>query len=358
MNTFIRFRLSVFLPVFSLLTCVFISGCSSRHTAWPESTPTDSAPANSAESELTNFNESETASENPNFTVVSGSHQIEALVCVPPLNFAELADSVSWLEIDRLADFVPFRVYREGSEFSAGRYSLYDADTNEEIAFPLDEDVETQAYLLEYAQPEHSYIVTVTTTDDDYQPIKLCFGIHTSPDPTENEIRFSPFTLEEVPDDYNRESALADGLIISESAFATSGDEQWKDFVETVNAGIPARILLGSYYTLDDTLNYDEAYYESIKDHYPHFEIMELTFDGKIYRCRSIIDDTLSVCRYRYLIRYEIDSDTSKPYECYMLTKISGLTWEEIENDRIPNAIFPKLDVWGIYLRYITETEN
>ncbi len=97
---------------------------------------------------------------------VSGDNYVPVLVCPSPLDtpLEDIKDTLSYLDIDPDADFLPFRVFSDGSELF-GHYALYDAETLESVDFIEPSGLAPQTYILENAVPGRSYIVLLAIGD-------------------------------------------------------------------------------------------------------------------------------------------------------------------------------------------------
>jgi len=72
-----------------------------------------------------------------------------------------------------------------------------------------------------------------------------------------------------VTDNFTLEDAKREGYVVIEDGDVTFGQEAWQNFVDLSSKKIPCKI---------------PEYYESIKDDYPKMYILELVYNGEIFR--------------------------------------------------------------------------
>ena len=104
--------------------------------------------------------------------VVSGGSVIPALVYTDDMSLEDIKKEVFWLSCSP-SDGVttPFDVYIDGQK-QYGQYGIYDAESFEALEFMHPSGLAPQTYILQNAEPGHSYIVTIDGGSE-----RICFGI-------------------------------------------------------------------------------------------------------------------------------------------------------------------------------------
>lgn len=177
----------------------------------------------------------------------------------------------------------------------------------------------------------------------------------------QKDVSISP-TLEELPDDYSLEQAKADGYVVMEDNDVTSGQDVFAEFVSTTSKGEAASVRIVNYYTLGDPANYDEEFYESIKDDYPKMFVHDLVFDGLSYTIRWYEEGEEIVKNYRYLMHYEGEIDSPyaiiKHYNYYVLIDDNTYTWDDIMFGMYSSQFGDYIDHFQVYSDYIYKDEE
>ena len=104
----------------------------------------------------------------------SGENVVPLTVFPEGTAIGNYATAVHWLNLEPGEDYVPFRTYKNGTEFR-GHYLVFDAKTYQELSYHVPSGLDPQTYLFQNADPEREYIVLVLTGeqgDDQY-----CFGV-------------------------------------------------------------------------------------------------------------------------------------------------------------------------------------
>jgi len=88
------------------------------------------------------------------------------------------------------------------------------------------------------------------------------------------------------------------------------------------------------YYPIGDSSNYDPEYYESIKDDYPKMYILELVYNGEIFRVSHYEGEELYESEFKYLVKYEGKAETPDAtytsFVRYVLVNDDKVTWDDI----------------------------
>ncbi len=159
--------------------------------------------------------------------------------------------------------------------------------------------------------------------------------------------------LDQLPDDYSYEDAVADGCVVFENSDVASGQSIWDAFLEKADAGNKASVRLAYYYTLDDPSRYAPEYYEEIKDDYPLLFVTDLTFDGSEYMIEEYEDGAPISRTFKYLMKYE-GAPSSKDalyysYLYYVLVNDDTVTWEDIERGMLSSVFGAAIDHYRVY---------
>ena len=141
--------------------------------------------------------------------------------------------------------------------------------------------------------------------------------------------------LQETTQEYTLEQAKSEKCLVHENGAVTYGKEYWSQFVTDTKKGEPKEIKLVSYYTLEDKVQYDAEFYESIKDEYPQLFVNDLKFNGTEYIYYDNSDGQVRVKKYKYLMKFEgkedeVNHDLYDSYIRYVLTNDNTLTLEAI----------------------------
>ena len=107
-------------------------------------------------------------------TVTSGVQTVPLTVFPEGTAVGNYRNAVHWLTVDPGEDSVPFRVYRDGVEFS-GHYLAFDAETYQELSYHVSSGLEPQTWLFQNADPTREYIVLMLTGEEGAD--QYCFGV-------------------------------------------------------------------------------------------------------------------------------------------------------------------------------------
>ncbi len=156
----------------------------------------------------------------------------------------------------------------------------------------------------------------------------------------------------QLPEDYNVEDAKSDGCVVFEDLQLTSGDEAWKQFLETAQAGKAASVRLANYYTLD-AQNISEEYYAEVKDEYPVLYVQDLSFDGENYRLYYTEGEKEYEYKYPYLVKFtgppNSSTATYSQYERYFLVRDKSVTFEQIQIGWLSSYTGNQVDCVAVY---------
>lgn len=140
--------------------------------------------------------------------------------------------------------------------------------------------------------------------------------------------------LKYVTDNFTLEDAKREGYVVIEDGDVTFGQEAWQNFVDLSSKKIPCKIRVVHYYPIGDSSNYDPEYYESIKDDYPKMYILELVYNGEIFRVSHYEGEGLYESEFKYLVKYEGKAETPDAtytsFVRYVLVNDDKVTWDDI----------------------------
>jgi hypothetical protein len=157
----------------------------------------------------------------------------------------------------------------------------------------------------------------------------------------------------QLPKDYTIEEAKKDGCVVYEDLDITSGQTAWDEFIKDVEDGKNSIVRIAFYYTLGDPLQYSKEYYSKIKDDYPIFNIMELSYDGEKYTLLRTEEEKDYTDEYRYLVKYtgkpSSVSATYSEFTYYVLINDNTLTWKDIENGMLSSQSDALIDHHIVY---------
>ena len=163
----------------------------------------------------------------------------------------------------------------------------------------------------------------------------------------------SELPYNQLPKNYTLDDAKADGCVVYEDSDITSGQSVWDEFIKDTDDGKNSTVRLVFYYTLGDPSHYSEEYYAEIKDDYPVFYIMELSYDGDKYTLFQTEDGKDYKDVYRYLVKYSgepsSDSATYSEYTYYVLVNDNTLTWKDIEDGMLSSQSDAWIDHHKVY---------
>lgn len=167
---------------------------------------------------------------------------------------------------------------------------------------------------------------------------------------------YSWVPFEDLPEGYTLEDAKEDNCVVNEDGEVTSGKQVWKDFLKKTEKNEPATVRVVHYYTLSGEENYDEAYYDSIKDDYPKMYISDLEFDGEKYIWTSYSDEEPRVYEYKYLMRYEEndppESATFNSAVYYILVNENTYTLKDIQRSLFSSQSTDWIDFHFVSIEY------
>ncbi len=140
-----------------------------------------------------------------------------------------------------------------------------------------------------------------------------------------------------------------------------NGEDKWKEFYETTQAGIPATIHLAKYYTLDE-VGVSEEYYEANKAEYPKIFLFTLCFDGEKYTItdrQGIMETAEMVRSYPYLVKLEGKPRSATAifdrYEYYVLVHDETLSWSEIEHGMLSSKMGDYIDHYSVVQKHMVD---
>ena len=176
---------------------------------------------------------------------------------------------------------------------------------------------------------------------------------------------FSVISTENFPVDMSAEEMLAkaveENFVVMENFQFLSGEEQWKEFVETAQAGNPAVVYLAHYYTLNKE-QVSEELYEQEKEEYPKIFLVSLHFDGEKYTITDrpgYEEQPVMVRTYPYLVKFEGEPSSTSAvfdrYEYYVLVHDKNVTWEELEWGTFSSQMGDYIDHCRVVSKHIKE---
>ena len=167
---------------------------------------------------------------------------------------------------------------------------------------------------------------------------------------------FSWVPFDELPEGYTLEDAKEDNCVVNEDGEVTSGKQVWESFLKKTENNEPATVRLVHYYTLGDKENYDEDYYDSIKDDYPKMYILDLEFDGTKYIWTDYSDEEPRVSEYKYLMRYEENDPpemaTFNSAVYYVLVNDNTYTLDDIQWSMLSSQSTDWIDFHYVSIEY------
>ena len=167
---------------------------------------------------------------------------------------------------------------------------------------------------------------------------------------------YSWISFEDLPEGYTLEDAKEDNCVVEEDGDISSGKQVWESFLKKTEKNEPATVRLVHYYTLSGEENYDEAYYDSIKDDYPKMYILDLEFDGEKYIWTSYSDEEPRVYEYKYLMRYEEndppESATFNSAVYYVLVNENTYTLRDIQRSLFSSQSTDWIDFHFVSIEY------
>jgi len=124
--------------------------------------------------------------------------------------------------------------------------------------------------------------------------------------------------------------AILDGCVAMVNGDAVVGQEQWKNFVETTQSGLPDSIRLVEYNTLTTPDNYDPSNFQDVFQDYPVLTVHDLAFDGTGYTLRSYSGGTVRESSWDYMTQYSQVNWGNQNYTNYfVLANMPDLSWED-----------------------------
>ncbi len=157
------------------------------------------------------------------------------------------------------------------------------------------------------------------------------------------------------------QKAIEEDFVVMYEFQFLNGEEKWKAFFETTNAGNPATISIAHYYTLDK-VGVSEEYYEANKDEYPKIFFLSLSFDGERYTLTDrpgYMEEAEMVRSYPYLVKFEGEPSSASAlfdrYEYYTLVHDKNVTWKELEWGMFSSQMGDYIDHCRIVSKHITE---
>ena len=160
------------------------------------------------------------------------------------------------------------------------------------------------------------------------------------------------------------QKAIEEDFVVMQEFDFLNGEEKWKNFYETTNAGNPATITVAKYYTLDE-VGVSEEYYEENKEEYPKIFFLTLSFDGETYTLTDrpgTMEEAERVSSYPYLVKFEGEPSSQSAlfdrYEYYVLVHDENLTWSEIEWGMFSSQMGDHIDHRSVVQKHIIEEEK
>ena len=133
------------------------------------------------------------------------------------------------------------------------------------------------------------------------------------------------------------ETVKAEGYVVEEDGWLTSGQEVLENFYQATQNGTPAFINVAHYFTLDPDRT-ASATYEAYKQDYPCLYISELSYDGETLVLRT--QEEVRV--YEYLMKYP-GTETR-----YVLTHDNTHTWDQLWRSLLSSAAGVAIDHYTV----------
>lgn len=142
--------------------------------------------------------------------------------------------------------------------------------------------------------------------------------------------------LEGLPPAYSPEQAQQDGCVVMKNGDVVYGKDIWWNFYKAAQAGSPSGVRIMDYYD-DPRLSAERGR--------PWFTVMDLTYDGAVYRIRWFEDVTEYNREYKHLRRFQGSAESPNAaystYDRYVLTDDVNVSWTGIWDSLLSSQVPP-----------------